>query len=231
MSVLIRIFLLLALAVIFPPAVTFADSTDIDEGIDYRRVDQPRRAQPPVEGEKSVEVLEFFWYGCPHCYHLEPDLNAWLARQPEAVHFHHMPAANSPRWINHARAFYAAELLGELDKLHEPLFKALQEERRPLFKDEQLIAFAAEQGIDETEFRQAYESFAVDAKVRRSADLAGHFQITGVPALVVNGTYVTSPSQTGSRARTFEVIDALIARELIDARESGALKTGVKLAP
>lgn len=217
MRVLVQLFLLLS--VLVSPAL--ADAVEMDEGIDYRRIEPPRRAQPASAGERSVEVLEFFWYGCPHCYHLEPELTAWLADQPATVQFHRLPAANSPRWINHARAFFAAELLGEVDKLHEPLFKALQEQRRALFEDQQLIDFAAEQGIDRAKFEQAYKSFAIDTKVRRSADLAQHFQITSVPALVVNGTYVTSPTQTGSRARTFEVINALIAQELAANPDEG----------
>ncbi|MBK1649633.1 thiol:disulfide interchange protein DsbA/DsbL [Rhabdochromatium marinum] len=190
---------------------------EIDEGIEYRLVEQPQRAEPaanPAEQEPDVEVVEFFWYGCPHCYHLEPKLKAWLARQPDSVIFIRMPAANSANWVNHAKAFFAAKQLGALEQLHEPLFKALQEERRPIFSDEQLIAFAAEQGLDEDAFRKAYESFPVDMQVRKSADLATRYGISGVPALVVNGTYVTSPTQTGSQERTFEVIDALIAKEL-----------------
>lgn len=207
---------------------------EIDEGIDYRLVEQPQRVEPAgktagasadgqdaAEGRDDVEVVEFFWYGCPHCYHLESDLEQWLARQPEQVRFRRMPAANSARWVNHAKAFFAAERLGALEQLHEPLFKALQEERRPVFSDEQLIAFAAEQGIDEEAFRAAYESFPVDMLVRKSADLATRYGITGVPALVVNGAYVTSPTQTGSRARTFEVVDALVARELARANAHG----------
>ncbi|MBK5970419.1 MULTISPECIES: thiol:disulfide interchange protein DsbA/DsbL [Thiorhodovibrio] len=194
---------------------------DIDEGIDYRLVEHPQRVESAGDDaspgkQDEVEVVEFFWYGCPHCYHLEPELKEWLARQPEQVHFRRMPAANSARWVNHAKAFFAAEQIGALEQLHEPLFKALQEERRPLFSDEELIAFAAEQGVDEDAFRAAYESFPVDMQVRKSADLATRYGITGVPALVVNGAYVTSPTQTGSRARTFEVIDALIAREMQD---------------
>jgi thiol:disulfide interchange protein DsbA len=194
---------------------------DIDEGIDYRMVEHPQRVESAGDDasagkQDEVEVVEFFWYGCPHCYHLEPELKEWLARQPEQVHFRRMPAANSARWVNHAKAFFAAEQIGALEQLHEPLFKALQEERRPLFSDEELIAFAAEQGIDEDAFRAAYESFPVDMQVRKSADLATRYGITGVPALVVNGAYVTSPTQTGSRARTFEVMDALIAREMQD---------------
>ncbi|WPL17603.1 Thiol:disulfide interchange protein DsbA precursor [Thiorhodovibrio winogradskyi] len=202
-----------ALLILVCFASSLALASDMAEGIDYRRVEQSQRFDPATD-EASVEVLEFFWYGCPHCYHLEADVEHWLARQPEQVRFRRVPAANSARWVNHAKAFFAAEQIGALEQLHEPLFKALQEERRPLFEDDQLIAFAAEQGIDEEAFRAAYQSFPVDLQVRKSAELATRFGITGVPSLVVNGQYVTSPSQAGGRVRTFEVVDALIAQEL-----------------
>jgi thiol:disulfide interchange protein DsbA len=181
----------------------------VDEGIDYRTVTEPMRA----EAGDRVEVLELFWYGCPHCYQLEPPLKQWLADQSGNIDFQRMPAAASPRWQPHAKAYYAAEQLGVLDKLHEPLFKALHEQRRRILTDEQLIAFAAEQGIDEEAFRAAYNSFPVDMKVRKSAELVRRFAIDGVPAIVVNGKYVTSATQTGSTAKMFEVLDALVARE------------------
>jgi thiol:disulfide interchange protein DsbA len=180
-----------------------------DEGIDYTLVGSPERAEP---GD-GVEVLELFWYGCPHCYYLEPAIKKWLETKPEGVTFVRMPAAVSPRWVPHAKAFYAAEQLGVLDQLHEPLFKALHDEKRKVFNDEQIIAFAAEQGIDEAAFRNAYNSFPVDMQVRKAADLARRYNIDGVPAMVVNGKYVTSATQTGTRDRMFAVIDYLVAKE------------------
>jgi len=182
---------------------------EIDEGIDYRVVEQPMRAE---DGD-DVEVLELFWYGCPHCYHLEPKIKQWLAGKPDGVSFRRLPAAASPRWVPHAKAYYAAEMLGQLDKLHEPLFKALHDERRKVFSDDQIIAFAAAQGIDEDAFRNAYNSFPVDMKVRKSAELVRNYNIDGVPAMVVNGKYLTSATQTGSTDRMFLVINQLIAEE------------------
>jgi len=184
-------------------------AAEFDEGIDYRVVASPARAEPGDD----VEVLELFWYGCPHCYHLEPALERWLEDQPAGVTFRRMPAASSPRWVPHAKAYYAAEMIGELDKLHDPLFKALHEERRRIFSDEQIIDFAAAQGIDEEAFRNAYNSFPVDMQIRKSADLVARYDIDGVPAIVINGKYVTSASQTGTRSRMFDVMDYLIARE------------------
>jgi thiol:disulfide interchange protein DsbA len=124
-----------------------------------------------------------------------------------------MPGAVSPNWVPHAKAFYAAKMLGVLDKFHEPLFKAIHEQKRRIFTDEQIIRFAAEQGIDEDAFRNAFNSFPVDMQVRKAADLAKHYNIDGVPAMVVDGKYVTSVSQTGSTERMFDVIDYLVAKE------------------
>lgn len=195
-------FLLLALS-----AATWGGS--FDEGIEYKRVAEPQRLEPGDD----VEVLELFWYGCPHCYRLEPAIEEWLDSKPAGATFRRLPAAASSRWVPHAKAFFAAEQLGVLDKLHEPLFAALHEQRRKLFSDEQLIAFAAEQGIDEQAFLEAYQSFPVDMKVRQSAELARRYQLSGVPAIVVNGKYITGVTEAGGREKLFEVVDFLIEKE------------------
>lgn len=193
-------------------ALAAAAAESFDEGIDYRLVAEPARA----ESGDDIEVLEFFWYGCPHCWQLEPHIKRWLGDKPADVSFRRLPAAASPRWVPHAKAFFAAEQLGELDKLHEPLFKALHDERRKIFTEDQIIAFAAEQGIDEAKFRAAYNSFPVDMQVRKSADLVRRYGIDGVPSIVVNGKYVTSATQSGSNTRMFQIIDHLVAREGAD---------------
>jgi thiol:disulfide interchange protein DsbA len=205
---------------------TTALAQEIDEGIDYRVVEQPMRAE---DGD-DVEVLELFWYGCPHCYHLEPSIKQWLVSKPDGVSFRRLPAAASPRWVPHAKAYYAAEMLGQLDKLHEPLFKALHDERRKIFTDDQIIAFAAEQGIDEDAFRKAYNSFPVDMKVRKSAELVRNYNIDGVPAMVVNGKYVTSATQTGSTDKMFLVVNQLVDEE-IKAKAAKADDTAAVAAP
>jgi thiol:disulfide interchange protein DsbA len=183
-----------------------------DEGIDYRLVPAPARA----EAGDDVEVLELFWYGCPHCYQLEPHIERWLETKPERATFRRLPAVVSPRWIPHAKAYFAAEQLGVLEKLHVPLFKALHDQKRKVFTDAQIIDFAAEQGIDKDAFAAAYNSFPVDMQVRKAAELVRGYAIDGVPAIVVNGKYVTSATQTGSNARLFQVIDHLVATESAD---------------
>ncbi len=202
---------LMALLALFAACVgVVTASVDFDEGIEYKRVAEPQRAEPGAD----VEVLELFWYGCPHCYQLEPAIERWLETKPEGVSFRRLPAAASSRWVPHAKAYFAAEQLGELDRLHEPLFKALHDERRKLFTDEALIQFAAEQGIDEAAFRTAYESFPVDMQVRKSADLVRRYQLSGVPAIVVNGKYATGVTEAGGRDQIFEVVDFLVQKEL-----------------
>lgn len=196
--------MLLSLAL---PAQARAES--IDAGIEYRELPEQLRAEPGDD----IEVLELFWYGCPHCWYLEPALEEWLETKPDDVSFRRLPSTASPRWVPHAKAFFAADVLGELDQLHRPLFEALHQERRRVLNDEQLIAFAAEQGIDEEQFRRAYQSFPVDMRVRKSTDLGRRYGIDGVPAIVVNGKYVTSASQAGSTERMFEVIEYLIEKE------------------
>jgi protein dithiol oxidoreductase (disulfide-forming) len=180
-----------------------------DEGIDYVKLKTPQA----TETGNKVEVLEVFWYGCPHCYTLEPFLDRWVDTMPEAAEFRRMPAVLGPHWEPHARAFYAAELLGVTGKLHHALFKAMHDEKRKILTREDLAAFAAEQGIDQQEFMDAYDSFFVNMKVRRATDLVQRYGIDGVPALVINGKYRTSATQTGGNARLMEVLDELVRRE------------------
>ena len=180
-----------------------------DEGIEYTTIEKPL---PTNTGDK-IEVLELFWYSCPHCYHLEPSMETWKKTKPENVAFEYLPAVFNQRTAPYARAFYSAKSIGEFDKFHMPLFRALHDQKRKIFSDDQLIAFAAEQGIDEEKFRAAMTSFEVDMAVRRAADLSRRSGADGVPALVINGKYLTSPSQVGSSEKMIVVLNGLIAEE------------------
>ncbi len=180
-----------------------------DEGIDYKTLAQP---QPTETGEK-IEVLEFFWYGCPHCYQIEPTVERWLASKPDYVEFRRMPAILGGSWALHGRAYFAAELLGVLDQVHEPLFAALHKEKRRLGSEESLADWFAEQGVNRDEFLKAFRSFVVDMKVRRASKLGQDVNLDGVPAFVVNGKYLTSPSITASSEKMVQVINYLTAKE------------------
>jgi protein dithiol oxidoreductase (disulfide-forming) len=171
--------------------------------------------RPPVATAtgNQVEVVEVFWYGCPHCWHLEPMMNTWVGTLPAGVAFRRVPGTLG-RWEPHARAYYAAESLGKLDVFHPALFKAMQVDRRPIFQEDDLVKFAGEIGIDPEAFRAAYESFTVEAKVRKAADLNTRYGIDGVPAVIVNGKYRTSPSQANGQERMFEILSTLVGQEL-----------------
>lgn len=181
----------------------------IDEGIDYTKLARP---QPTESGEK-IEVLEVFMYNCPHCFYLEPTLEAWLATKPGNVEFRRMPAIFSARSEPHTKAYYAAELIGKIEQFHMPLFRALHDEKKAIWDEAALVAFAESQGIDGKTFHDAYNSFFVNMRVRRARDMVKGFGIDGVPTVIVNGKYRTSPAQVGSRKKMIQVIDYLIGIE------------------
>lgn len=181
-----------------------------DEGIEYRRI----TPVVPVETDAGVEVVELFWYGCPHCFTFEPHLKRWLSQKPEHVTFKRVPAVfGNPVWALHARAFYTAEALGVLDTIHEPLFNAIHLQRRPLSSEQQLAEFFAEHGVAGESFKKTFHSFGVNAAVRRAADLSERYQIGGVPALVVEGKHRTEGPMAASYEGMLQVLDFLIAQE------------------
>ncbi|RDH89491.1 MAG: disulfide bond formation protein DsbA [endosymbiont of Seepiophila jonesi] len=172
--------------------------------------------EPPVPTaapEGKIEVVEFFWYGCPHCYTLDPLMEEWVAKKPDNVVFRHVPAPLNPSWTVHSQFFYAAEALGVSDKLHVPLFEALHDKRRKLFDKQSLIDFAVEHGVDRKNFTEAWNSFGVFVKVQQARKLSQRFQLDGVPAVGINGKYKTSATLAGSYPKMFQVVDELVKQE------------------
>lgn len=211
----------LSAAFVFLSGPAFA--VDYDEGIEYTRIDPPMRATPD---NGRVEVAEVFWYGCPHCYHLEPELNAWLAHKPDNVDFVRVPSPLNPSWAVHSRAYYAAEALGVLDQTHEALFDAIHEDHRNINSDATLAAFYAEHGVDEADYLKMARSFGIATKVRRAATLGRHWKLHGVPAIVVNGKYLTNVELAGGTEKLFELIDYLAAKEAAAMPSSQAADEG-----
>lgn len=179
------------------------------EGVHYELVTPP---QPTSTGDK-IEVLEIFWYGCPHCYRFEPFVERWLERKPANAQFVRLPGVLNPNWEPGARAFYTAELLGVLNKIHTPLFNAIHQQQRPLDTEAQLMEFFAEHGVSKDEFKKTYNSFAVETKVRRAQMTAARYEINGVPAVIVNGKYRVSARTAGGNPQMLKVIDYLVAKE------------------
>jgi len=167
----------------------------------------------PTSDPSKIEVMEFFWYGCPHCYHFEPHVKAWLKSKPGNVVFIRQPAIFNARWGAHAKAFFTAEALGVLDKMHEDFYDAIQNKKMALESEDDLAKFFAEHGVKEDDFHKAYKSFAVDTKMRQAEIMAPRFGVDGTPSIIVNGKYRVSASKAKSFEKMIETTNALIKRE------------------
>ena len=190
------------------------------EGHDYTRVNNP---QPVATGNK-VEVLEFFWYRCPHCFQLEPALNTWLKTLPKDAQVRRVPAVFRDDWLPGAKLYYTLEQMNLLGKLHDKVFNAYHVENINLNDPAVLGGWIAKQGVDRKKFEGIYNSFSTQSKATQGARLATGYAITGVPAFIIDGKYATSASMTGGPVRLFEVLDQLIAK----ARAERSAKTGGK---
>jgi thiol:disulfide interchange protein DsbA len=146
----------------------------------------------PVETTGKIEVLEFFWYGCIHCYNLEPRIETWLKTLPKDVEFRRVPAVFNERWGHDAAIFYAFEAMGVLDKVHRPFFDAIHRDRLRTDKPEDLNAWLQKQGIDQKKFEATVKSFGVQSKTRRAVRLTSDYKIDGTPAMAVQGRYTVS---------------------------------------
>jgi len=184
--------------------------TPLTANTGYEVIATPQTTQ---SADDKIEVVEVFWYGCPHCYALEPKLEAWLEDKPEDVEFRRMPGVLGKHWIAHAKAFFVAQRLGILDQIHRPLFNAIHNKRQEIMTAGQLRDFFANYGVDKDTFEKLYNSDAVD-KEMKAAFMAGKaYGLTAVPAIIVNGKYRTSPSLAGSYENTLVVVDRLIEKE------------------
>lgn len=182
-----------------------AQNAKIEEGFDYRILPLAQ----PVEAKGKVEVIEFFWYGCPHCYDFEPELSAWVKRQPKDVVFRRVPVAFRDDFMPHNQLFYALESMGKGDSLNEKVMYAIHKENKHLLTEMEIADWVASQGIDRNTFLATYRSFAVVSKARAAKQLADAYRIDGVPTIVMQGRYVTSPSIAGTKAKALVVMDYL----------------------
>jgi len=168
--------------------------------------------QPTSSGDK-IEVIEFFWYGCPHCFSLEPYLEKWLQHKPDDVVFRRIPAILGSNWIHYAKVYYAADKLGVVDRLHTPLFNAIHQQRIPLDDATKLGDFLESLGIDKDKFFAAYQSEEISNDIKNAYIMGQDYELTGVPTIIVNGKYRTSASQAGSNEKLIQVMDELIQME------------------
>lgn len=166
----------------------------------------------PVENPAKIEVAEFFWYGCIHCFNFEPLIEAWLQKLPPDVYFRRIPAVfGDPRWPRDAAIYYSFEALGVLDKLHRPLFDAIHQQRLRTDNPSALNEWLVKNGVDLKKFDAAMKSFGVQSKVKRATQLTSAARIDGTPALMVQGRYVIGAAQGGSLEGMLAKADRLIS--------------------
>jgi thiol:disulfide interchange protein DsbA len=177
------------------------------EGRHYTKLAQPVPVSVPAG---KVEVIEFFSYGCPHCYSLEPTLEDWAKRLPADVVFKRVPVGFNALYEGYQRIYYALEAMGQLDKMHRKVFDAIHQQRQRLDKEADIAAFMTANGIDGAKFIELYKSFGVQTKARQAQQLSNAYKIDGVPAMGVQGRYTTSGAQAGSNERALAVTDVLV---------------------
>jgi len=171
--------------------------------------------EPPLNtaSAESVEVLEFLWLGCPHCYALEPNMVAWEKDMPSNVNFVREAPPLNPSWEQHSRGFYAAQVMGQESAFVEAMFTAIHQNKKRMRNPKDIAELASGLGMDEDKFLKTMKSFAVETKMNRATQLARGARITGVPSIVINGKYLTSASLAGGNAGIIDVINETITIE------------------
>ncbi len=178
------------------------------EGKEYQPIDK----RAPVEAPQGkVEVVEFFWYACPHCNAFEPKLEAWVKKIPADVAFRRVPVAFRDDMVPQQRLFYALEAMGKLEDVHRKVFHAIHVEKQALNREDLISAWVDKQGVDKAKFAELYNSFAVSTKARKATQLQDAYRIEGVPSLGIAGRYLTSGDMAGTVDNALLVTDYLIA--------------------
>jgi protein dithiol oxidoreductase (disulfide-forming) len=181
-----------------------------EEGLDYIKLDKPAA----TDGAKGkIEVVEFFWYHCPHCNHFEPTLESWLGKLPKDVHFKRVPVAFRPSFVPDQQLFYTLEAMGLLDKLHKRVFAAIHAEKLNLDTREQIIEWVAKQGIDKVKFTQYYDSPSIASKATLATKLQTAYNVSGVPAIGIAGQFYTDGALAQSMERALQITNSLIATQ------------------
>ncbi|MBP8119862.1 MAG: thiol:disulfide interchange protein DsbA/DsbL [Burkholderiales bacterium] len=182
----------------------------------------PLNPPQPVENDGKIEVLEFFAYGCIHCANLEPKLEQWIKRQPADVKVKRVPAPFAIRGLDSIPLFYTLEAMGQLDRLHQKIFDAVNVENVNLGAPALLNKWLEKQGVDPKKYEEMQKSFSVDNKIKRARGMTQSYKIAATPTLVVNGRFLLE--QAGSSDRMFENAERLIAEARQAARPAAAAK-------
>ncbi|BFM49654.1 thiol:disulfide interchange protein DsbA/DsbL [Marinomonas sp. THO17] len=201
-----KLFTALLFSLLMPLTAMAAGYTD---GNGYTEIKNPVRTNDP----NKIEVTEIFWYGCPHCYALEPLVQAWKKDLPADVDFQYMPAVFGRGWLAHAKAYYIADILGVEDKLRADLFNAIHVEHRRLNSEDDLAEFFANYGVNEDDFRKLFDSFSVNSRLSQADAKIRAYGARGVPGIIVNGKYLVSAQTANGNENIFKVVDFLIDKE------------------
>lgn len=205
-----------------------ATPSNPQNGVDYRTLE---KAQQTDSGDK-VEVMEFFWYGCPHCNAMEPAMVEWVKKQGDKIVLKRVPVAFRDTMVPHQKLYYTLEAMGRVDDLHPRVFQAIHMQRQSLDTDAKILDFIVKQGVDKQKFLDVYNSFGIQSKARRATQLQQAYQVDGVPLLAVEGRFLTSPAIVGAglgnrpepvlHAATFQVMDWLVAQVAKEKKPAAA---------
>ncbi len=188
--------------------MAFAQSKKPEDGAEYLTLDRRVAVDAP---DGKVEVIEFFWYSCPHCNAFEPRLEAWIKKLPGDVAVKRVPVAFRDDFVPQQRLFYTLEAMGKLDEMHGKVFQAVHVQRIPLNREDGILEWTEKQGLDKAKFKELYNSFGVSSKSRRAAQLQDAYKVQGVPAIGIAGRYYTDGTLAGNMERALQVTDYLVA--------------------
>ena len=187
----------------------FAQARQFKEGKEYVKLGKPVPTEAPAG---KVEVIEFFWYSCPHCNAFEPALEAWIKAAPKDLHIRRVPVAFNATFVPQQKLYFALEGMGKLPEVHAKVFRAVHVERLPLNKDELIFDWIGKQGVDVAKFKEVYNSFTVANQVRKASQLQEAYGVEGVPSMGVAGRYYTDGTMAGNMQNVLQVVDQLAAQ-------------------
>ena len=185
-----------------------AQARQFKEGKDFKRLDKPVAPDAPAG---KVDVIEYFWYSCPHCNAFEPTLDAWVKAAPKDLSIRRVPVAFNASFVPQQKLFYTLEGMGKLEALHAKVFRAIHVEKAKLAKDDEILAWVTQQGVDVAKFKEVYGSFSVANQVRRASQLQDSYGVEGVPSMGVAGKYYTDGTMAGSMQTVLQVVEYLAA--------------------
>ena len=185
-----------------------AQARQFKEGKDFKRLDKPVTPDAPAG---KVDVIEFFWYSCHHCNAFDPTLDAWVKAAPKDLSIRRVPVAFNASFVPQQKLYYTLEGMGKLEALHAKVFRAIHVEKAKLAKDDEILAWVTQQGVDAAKFKEVYGSFSVANQVRRASQLQDSYGVEGVPSMGVAGKYYTDGTMAGSMQTVLQVVEYLAA--------------------